>query len=99
MKEKYCKFFTCSNHMCGHKLWFSNLDETFRHSVKLGNNSKMGVMGKGNIQFQVDGVYPKSNQCVLCARAQKQFIAHWTITREGFNHPYSTWRMQAISSK
>lgn len=46
----------CSNHMCGHKLWFSNMDETFRHSVKLGNNLKMGVMGKGNIRLEVDGV-------------------------------------------
>ncbi|XP_074378368.1 uncharacterized protein LOC141719904 [Apium graveolens] len=46
----------CNNHMCGHKMSFSNLDETFRHSVKLGNNSKMGVMGKGNIQLEVDGV-------------------------------------------
>ncbi|RVW38412.1 Retrovirus-related Pol polyprotein from transposon TNT 1-94 [Vitis vinifera] len=43
----------CSNHMCGNKLWFSNLDEEFRQSVKLGNNSKMTVLGKGNIRMQL----------------------------------------------
>ncbi|WJZ92508.1 hypothetical protein VitviT2T_011498 [Vitis vinifera] len=46
----------CSNHMCGNKLWFSDLDEEFRQSVKLGNNSKMTVLGKGNIRMQVAGV-------------------------------------------
>ncbi|RVW23483.1 Retrovirus-related Pol polyprotein from transposon TNT 1-94 [Vitis vinifera] len=46
----------CSNHMCGNKLWFSDLDEEFRQFVKLGNNSKMTVLGKGNIRMQVAGV-------------------------------------------
>ncbi|XP_042379980.1 uncharacterized protein LOC121972365 [Zingiber officinale] len=43
----------CSNHMCAHKEWFSDLDEEFRTSVKLGNNSTMTVMGKGNIRLQI----------------------------------------------
>ena len=33
----------CSNHMCANKEWFSDLDEEFRQSVKLENNSKMAV--------------------------------------------------------
>lgn len=37
----------CSNHMSGNKVWFSDLDEGFMQSVKLGNNSRMAVMGKG----------------------------------------------------
>lgn len=32
------------------------MDEKFRHSVKLGNNSRMTVMGKGNIRLQISGV-------------------------------------------
>ncbi|VVA37169.1 PREDICTED: Retrovirus-related Pol poly from transposon [Prunus dulcis] len=39
----------CSNHMCGKKKFFSDIDESFRVSVKLGNNSSIAVMGKGNI--------------------------------------------------
>ncbi|XP_010661213.1 uncharacterized protein LOC104881738 [Vitis vinifera] len=46
----------CSNHMCANKEWFLDLDEEFRQSVKLGNNSKMAVLGKDNIRLQIAGV-------------------------------------------
>ncbi|KAL5837969.1 hypothetical protein ACOSQ3_015138 [Xanthoceras sorbifolium] len=38
----------CSNHMCGMKNFFSDLNADFRDSVKLGNNTSLAVMGKGN---------------------------------------------------
>jgi len=46
----------CSNHMCGKKEYFSELDENFSNSMKLGNNSNMVVNGKGNIRLDVNGV-------------------------------------------
>ncbi|RVX02924.1 hypothetical protein CK203_023294 [Vitis vinifera] len=46
----------CSNHTCANKEWFSGLDEEFRQSVKLGNNSKMTMLGKGNIRWKIAGV-------------------------------------------
>jgi hypothetical protein len=46
----------CSNHMCGKKEYFSDLNEKFRDSVKLGNNASMTVMGKGNVRLQVNGI-------------------------------------------
>ncbi|CAL9237510.1 unnamed protein product [Arabidopsis halleri] len=46
----------CSNHMTGAKKWFSELDESFRHSVKLGNNARMTVEGKGSIKLKVNGL-------------------------------------------
>jgi len=45
----------CSNHMSGEKKWFTDLDLSFRHYVKLGNDSKLNVMGKGNIRLKIDG--------------------------------------------
>ena len=42
-----------SNHMCRDKTLFSNLNESFRQIVKLGNNMKMSVMGKRNVKLQV----------------------------------------------
>ena len=45
----------CSNHMCGDKSWFSSFDQQFRHSVKLGNNASLGVVGKGNVSLRVNG--------------------------------------------
>ncbi|KAF8404908.1 hypothetical protein HHK36_009803 [Tetracentron sinense] len=46
----------CSNHMCGDRTMFNELDEKFRHSVKLGNNTKMDVMGKGSVKLLLNGV-------------------------------------------
>lgn len=45
----------CSNHMYGCKEWFYGLDETFRTTVKLGDNSRMHVVGKGNIKLKIGG--------------------------------------------
>ena len=46
----------CSNHMSGDRTMFNELDENFRHSVKLGNNTKMDVMGKGSVKLLLNGV-------------------------------------------
>ncbi|XP_050876529.1 uncharacterized protein LOC127080243 [Lathyrus oleraceus] len=46
----------CSNHMSGIKKWFSDMDETFKHSVKLGNNARMMVHGKGSIKLKINGL-------------------------------------------
>lgn len=46
----------CSNHMCGKKEYFSDFDGSYRDSVKLGNNSSLAVIGKGNIRLQVNGI-------------------------------------------
>ena len=43
------------NHMCGDKTLFCDFNECFRQMVKLGNNSKMTVMGKGNVRLKVNG--------------------------------------------
>ncbi|XP_008238819.1 PREDICTED: uncharacterized protein LOC103337440 [Prunus mume] len=46
----------CSNHMCGKKEMFGELDSSFKESVKLGNNSSLIVQGKGNVQMEVNGI-------------------------------------------
>ncbi|XP_021820433.1 uncharacterized protein LOC110762138 [Prunus avium] len=46
----------CSNHMCGKKEMFTDFDDTFRKSVKLGNNSSLAVLGKGNVRMEVNGI-------------------------------------------
>ena len=35
---------------CGNKEWFFDLDEKFKQSVKLGDNSRMMAMGKRKCQ-------------------------------------------------
>jgi hypothetical protein len=41
----------CSNHMSGNKAAFCEIDESFRETVKLGNNTKMSVLGKGRVRL------------------------------------------------
>ncbi|XP_058772403.1 uncharacterized protein LOC131646358 [Vicia villosa] len=45
----------CSNYMCGNKQWFYFINEYFKHSVKLGNDSKMEVMRKGTFDLRSMG--------------------------------------------
>lgn len=45
----------CSNHMSGDRSLFSTLDKSFSHSVKLGNNKRMEVVGKGNLKLMFNG--------------------------------------------
>ena len=45
-----------SNHMTENKLWFTSLDKECRQFVRLGNNSRMGVMGRGNVRMEVEGL-------------------------------------------
>ena len=41
----------CSNHMCGDRSLFYDLDVGFKHTVRLGNNTRMCVVAKGNIRL------------------------------------------------
>ena len=49
--------------MTGNKEWFSELDESFSQTVKLGNNTRMDVVGKGIIRMQVNG-FTQAISCV-----------------------------------
>jgi len=46
----------CSNHMIGTKDWLFEFDSEFRESVKLGDDSRMPVMGRGNLKFLIGGM-------------------------------------------
>lgn len=55
-KEVWFVDFGCSNHMCGVKEWFHEIDEGFQTTVKLGDDSKMLVKGRGDIKLQTGGL-------------------------------------------
>ncbi|KAJ0926042.1 putative RNA-directed DNA polymerase [Helianthus annuus] len=46
----------CSNHMTGVKEWFVQLDETYTHSVRLGNDYRLRVRGIGEVRICVEGI-------------------------------------------
>ncbi|XP_024178723.1 uncharacterized protein LOC112184720 [Rosa chinensis] len=75
----------CSNHICGNKSLFSNLDESFKDSVKLGNNTRIYVIGRVNMKSKIrdhivtiSGVYYvpelKSNLISMGQLQEKEYI-------------------------
>ncbi|XP_023731945.1 uncharacterized protein LOC111879742 [Lactuca sativa] len=46
----------CSNHMTRTREWFVNLDEGFKHSVKLGNDLRLTIKGIGEVMFEAEGI-------------------------------------------
>jgi hypothetical protein len=42
--------------MVGTKDWLFDYDDSFRESVKLGDDSKMSVMGRGNLKLHIGGI-------------------------------------------
>ncbi|PNX68566.1 serine carboxypeptidase, partial [Trifolium pratense] len=69
----------CNNHMVGNKDWLFEFDESFRESVKLGNDSKMAVMGKGQLQHKGITIIFKNNICQLF-HEEKGLIISTTMT-------------------
>nr|GEV47692.1 retrovirus-related Pol polyprotein from transposon TNT 1-94 [Tanacetum cinerariifolium] len=45
----------CSNHMCGNKNRFVKFNSEFSNTVKLGNNTRMTVNGKGSVKLVLHG--------------------------------------------
>jgi len=46
----------CLNHMIGSKDWLFDFDSEFRESVKLGDDPRMSVMGRGNLKLIIGGI-------------------------------------------
>ncbi|GAA0160713.1 hypothetical protein LIER_17205 [Lithospermum erythrorhizon] len=46
----------CSNYMCKEEILFLNLDKTFFYFVKLENNVKLLVQGKGDVKMSLNGI-------------------------------------------
>ncbi|GKV51828.1 hypothetical protein SLEP1_g58452 [Rubroshorea leprosula] len=48
----------CSNHMCGDKSAFSDLDESCQDKVKFGDNSTITVKGRGKVKMMGNRLFP-----------------------------------------
>lgn len=46
----------CSNHMRGKRSLFCFLNDACRENIRLENNSRLIVMGKGSVRIEVNGV-------------------------------------------
>jgi len=73
----------CSNHICGYRGMFTNLDESFQHSVKLGNNSKMSVVGKGNVKLLLHGINHIVNEVYYVLKLKNNLLSIGQLQEKG----------------
>ena len=73
----------CSNHMCGKKEMFTDLDDTFRKSVKLGNNSSLAVLGKGNVRMKVNGIMQVITGVLYVPDLQNNLLSIGQLQKKG----------------
>ena len=62
---------------------FINLDESFVHSVKLGNNSKMNVIGKGCIKLFLNGITHVVNEVYYVPELKNNLLSIGQLQEKG----------------
>ena len=73
----------CSNHMCGDLAMFSELDEKFQYLMKLGNNTKMNVMGKRNVKLLLNGVNHVINDVYYILKLRNNLLSIGQLQERG----------------
>ncbi|KAL4560614.1 hypothetical protein LXL04_032767 [Taraxacum kok-saghyz] len=73
----------CSNHMTGNKHWFFQLNEDFRHSVKMGTDLKILVKGKGNIRIEVEGITQVISEVYYVPELKNNLLSCGQIQEKG----------------
>ncbi|XP_074378095.1 uncharacterized protein LOC141719617 [Apium graveolens] len=85
-EKKYDVWFLdsgCSNHMSGDKELFSSLNENFRHSVKLGNNTRMKVVGKGSIKLPLNDMMSTITEVYYVIELKKNLLSLGQLQEKG----------------
>lgn len=73
----------CSNHMCGDPGMFLSLDVTFKHSFKLGNNTRMNVVGKGNVKLLLNGANYVVNEVYYVPELRNNLLSIGQLQERG----------------
>ena len=75
----------CSNHMCGERNMFSSLDTAFTHNVKLGNNHKLMVGGKGVVKITLSGVSYVVNDVYYVPELKNNLLSVGQLQEKGLD--------------
>lgn len=73
----------CSNYMTGNKQWFTDIDEDYQQTVKLGNNFKMAVVGRGNIRLHANGITQAITNVYYVPELKNNLISIRQLTGKG----------------
>lgn len=72
-----------SNHMCGTKGRFFELDETFKESVKLGDNRRPEVKGNGSVRLRIEGRIQVISEVYYIPKLKDSYVEHWSAATKG----------------
>ncbi|KAK9121298.1 hypothetical protein Syun_018915 [Stephania yunnanensis] len=75
----------CSNHMCGERSMFSSLDTAFTHNVKLGNNHKLVVDGKGVVKITFNGISYVVNDVYYVPELKNNLLSVGQLQEKGLD--------------
>lgn len=73
----------CNNHMTGNKEWFAELEESFRRTVKLGNDTTMVVIAKGNIRMQINRITQVISDVYFIAELKNNLLSIGQLQEKG----------------
>lgn len=71
--------------MSGNKSLFSDFDDTFRENVKLGNNTSICVMGKGNINVSMNNIMYTITNVFYVPALKSNLISLGHLQEKGFS--------------
>ena len=69
--------------MTGNKGWFSELEEGFRQTVKLGNDTRMDVVAKGSVRFQINGVIQVLSEAFYIPELKSNLLSIGQLQEKG----------------
>ncbi|KAL4563757.1 hypothetical protein LXL04_027802 [Taraxacum kok-saghyz] len=75
----------CSHHMCGNKDRFFDFDSGFSNSVKLGNDARMMVTGKGNMKLFLNWAAYVINDVYYVPDLKNNFLSIGQLQQKGIS--------------
>ena len=73
----------CSNHMCGDRALFYELDDAYQQTVKLGNNTRMSVLVKGKVRLHINGVSHVITQVFFVPELKNNLLSIGQLQEKG----------------
>lgn len=84
----------CSNHMCGDKTAFSDLDESFRNTIKFGDNSMVSIMVKGRVTIQTKWDFTLISIVLFTQDLKNNLLSMGELQEKGIWDLYQRWSIQ-----
>jgi len=73
----------CNNHMCDDKTLFSDLNENFKRTIKLGNDTKINVLGKAIVRLKVSDFTYVVSEVFFIPELKNNFLSIGQLQEKG----------------